>query len=313
MRLMSFLKLDRVVSDPREEKFYEIRLRNNGTTFTGRIIVSARPGRRLRRPVRVGRNKVSEQLQPNRFSSKQYVTCAARTLLPALLLFFAALFLPVTAAHAQAASPANTQGHVQQPDVQVLVAPGPSGQEMVDLTYPKVITRPQATGDVAAVAKAANVQVGNMEITNSAVTLRGVKPTPMTSATFITQGMLPTAGKGTAFHIEPWIVALRGYPFLAITYLMPPQFAFNGLRSYRSSDVEVWLDQRGATYTYHVHVLNPQLTKLNLPLTQPDMRQTQLAENRQRQMRIRILGLVLVGAVAVAAGYSVYTLLSRLT
>jgi hypothetical protein len=200
---------------------------------------------------------------------------------------------------------------IVQPDVQVLIMRDAVGNEMVDLTYPRVVPRNQALRDVDSIIQSANLPSSDVDITNSALPMAGVKPPDMTSATFDTTES--AAASSTSFWIEPWIVALRAYPNVAITYMMPRQFLFNGLRTYQDKNVQIALVQNGESFTYHVHVLDSSFDHLNLPLTQPDPKAMQYAQAQERKgMTVRVVGLVLLSVVAAGAGYSVYVLLSRL-
>jgi hypothetical protein len=198
-----------------------------------------------------------------------------------------------------------------QPDVQVLILRDGFGHEMVDLTYPMVVPRDQAKRDVDAIAQAASLPSSNLDITDAALPLAGVKSTEMTSATFETMGAIPEGS--TSFRIEPWIIALRSYPNVAITYMMPPAFIFNGLRTYQDGNVQIALDHEGQSYTYHVRVLDNNFDHLNLPLMQPDPQAIEYAQAReQHSSTMRVVGLILLSVTAAGAGYAVYVLLSRL-
>jgi hypothetical protein len=198
-----------------------------------------------------------------------------------------------------------------QPNVQIVVLRDAFGHELVDVTYPMVVPKTQAERDVAAIIQAANVHENDLDITNSALPLAGAKSDIMTSATFETDGVVPEGATG--FRLEPWIVALRSYPNVAITYLMPPEFVFKGLRTFQDSNVQIALDRKGQSYTYHIRVLDSNFNQLNLPMTQTDLNATTYAQvHDRRTSTLRIAGLIVLSAVAAGAGYAVYVLLSRL-
>ncbi len=204
-------------------------------------------------------------------------------------------------------APGNT---TVRPDVQVLIMRDPWSRQMMSLTYPGLVPKAQAQGDVIQISKAANVAATDVSITNDALPLNGAKPIPMTGAVFEAPGVMPE--NETTFRLEPLIIALKGYKNLAITYIMPPGFVFNGLRSFSNRNVQIALDRRDSTYTYKVHVSDPNFDKLNLPLMQPTPDQMRYADTSERRQSIfRVLGLVLVSALAATVGYAVYALLSR--
>ena len=242
-----------------------------------------------------------------RFGIERFVLIAAAALLAALL--GGCGHAPTVADLPSVAQPVVLPA--VQPDIQVLILRNQAGPDLVDITYPEVVPSVQAHKDVDSIAQAASLTHGDLDISNSPLKLAGVKPIPMTSATFAASENVPDGA--TTFRLEPWILALRGYRNLAITYLMPPQFVFNGLRSYQDRNVQIALAQNGQSYTYHVHVLDSTFQRLNLPLMQPDPRAVEYAEAQQRrETDARMIGLVLVSIVAAAAGYGVYTFLSRM-
>ena len=132
----------------------------------------------------------------------------------------------------------------------------------------------------------------------------------MTSVTFQTAGVTPSGGD-TTIRLEPWAVGLRSYRTLAVTYIMPSTFKFNGLRTYQDNHVQIALDQEQSTLTYHIHVLDGgNYTNLGLPLTQAAQQMQQAGLQPRR--KLKLLGILVVGLVAAGVGYAVYMLLSRL-
>ena len=212
---------------------------------------------------------------------------------------------------AAVAIPTSATVSLLQPDVQVLIMGYDAGDELVDLTYPRVVSKNQAARDVTAIAQAADLPSADIDISNGVMPMRGVKSASMTSATFMTTGAIPDGS--TSFRIEPWIIALRSYPNVAITYMMPTDFAFNGLRTFQDENVQIALDQQGQSYTYHVHVLNNNFSELNLPLMQPSPQVIQYAKAEDHNASTtRVVGLILLSVIAAGAGFAVYVLLSRL-
>ena len=202
------------------------------------------------------------------------------------------------------------------PDVQVLVVSSLSGVDQVNVTYPSVIPRAQAARDVNALAAVSSWPIGDVQVQNSAMNLIGVKAVPMTSITFAAQG--PVHKDRKSFWLEPFVVALRPYKKLSISYMVPKKFAFAGLQNYSDSHVHIVLQQHGSVYTYLITIDNPNFSRLNLPLEQPlsgapagDVHRV-AAPQRERSLRtLRIAGVALVGALAVLVGFGVYAVLSR--
>jgi hypothetical protein len=209
------------------------------------------------------------------------------------------------------ATPAWANALGEQPDVQVLLLGDPAGQEMVDVTYRNIVPPAQVQRDLAAIAAATGTTCVGVDISNKALPLAGVRATPMTGVTFVTAGSEPIGS--TTLRLEPWIVALKNYPKISVTYIVPPQFAFNGLRTYKDDHVSIQLVQNNSTFSYRVRVLDPRFDRLNLPLMQPTAEQIRLSAAERRLNSFRLIGLVVLSAFAAALGYGVYTLLSRLT
>lgn len=205
------------------------------------------------------------------------------------------------------------------PDVQVLVLSNLSGLDQVDITYPVVVPRAQVKRDLDALSAASSWPMGGIQVSNSALPLSGVKTTPMTSVTFAAQGLVRKGQKW--FQLEPFVVALRPYKRLTLTYMMPKQFAFAGLHDYADSHVHITLDRRGSVYTYLVSIADPNFQRLNLPLLQAPtnlqaaspLQQAQVVRPAQRLRTLKVAGVIVVGALALLVGLGVYVVLSRAT
>lgn len=205
------------------------------------------------------------------------------------------------------------------PDIQVLILSNMSGVDQVDITYPGVVTRAQVGRDLSAIVSETSCSIGNIQITNSAMPLIGVKAMPMTSVTFAAQGLVRKGQK--AFLLEPLVIALKPYKKLNITYMVPRQFVFAGLHDYADNYVRISLQpQHGTVYSYIVSIDNPNFQRLNLPLWQapaaaapnPGVIQQAAIEHRSRSLRaLKVAGVVLVGALALLVGFGVYVALSR--
>jgi hypothetical protein len=202
------------------------------------------------------------------------------------------------------------------PDVQVLVFGPKTGVDQVNITYPTVVPRAQVARDINSLAALSSWPMGGVLIQNTAMPLIGVKAVPMTSVTFDAQGAVRNDQK--AFWLEPFVVALRPYKKLSISYMVPKEFAFSGLQNYSDSHVHIALQRHGLVYTYLVAIDNPNFTRLNLPMWQPTsgvqadvVRQASL-QHRARSLRVlKFASLALVGALAVLVGFGVYAMLSR--
>ncbi len=227
----------------------------------------------------------------------------------AWLALYAGMTLPLASQASPPVSPAPAGQAYGRPDVQALIFPS-AGGDMIDLTYPGVVPPVQAERDVTALLHAGGWHTTDVDISDEALPVQGRAPVPMTSVTFQTVGVTPAQGQAT-IRLEPWAVGLRGYRTLAVTYIMPPGFKFDGLRTYQDSHVQITLDQEQSTLTYHIRVLDGgNFSSLGLPLTQSSQQMDQADAHSHR--KLKLLGILVVGLVAAGVGYAVYTLLSRL-
>ncbi|HEX5323941.1 MAG TPA: hypothetical protein VFW40_09155 [Capsulimonadaceae bacterium] len=201
------------------------------------------------------------------------------------------------------------------PDVQVLIVSEVNGVDEVNITYPSLVPRAQAVRDLSALASVSSWPIGDIQMQNSAMNLIGVKAAPMTSVTFAAKGAVRKEQKW--FLLEPFVVALRPYRKLTISYMVPKTFTFAGLHDYSDTHVHISLQQHGLVYTYKVAIDNPNFNRLNLPLLQSPMSATGIVRQaalpqRERSLRaLRLAGIVLIGALAVLVGFGVYAVLSR--
>lgn len=197
-----------------------------------------------------------------------------------------------------------------RPDVQILLMPGPGGQDMIDLTYSGVVPRAQTQRDLAAIALQTHWKTSAPEISDAALPLAGVTSYPMTSAAMTAPGAVALTDR--TFQIEPLILALKSYHHLAITYIVPADFQFAGLTNYSDANVKIALNRQKSTFTYAVEIPKGDFDKLDLPLWQPQPGDVQVASQTSKSRSLALGGVLLVGVLAAAIGYGVYALLSRM-
>jgi hypothetical protein len=199
-----------------------------------------------------------------------------------------------------------------QPDVQAIIMRVPGGMDMVNITYPQIIPADQAARDVAALALDANLGAVDVDVTNSTEKLAKIKSTPMTSATFAAKGIMPDENHETAFRLEPWVLALKNYHNVSITYMVGKDFGFNGLRDYKNGNVSIALDRRGNDYTYRVAILDPRFTHLGLPFLQADAVHVTLTSVPETHRPWYIAAFLAVSAIAAGFGYGVWAFLTKI-
>jgi hypothetical protein len=207
---------------------------------------------------------------------------------------------------------AQSNADTSQPDIQAIVMKGPGGSDMVNITYPKVISASQAARDVAALAQNCNLGSVNVDVSNQSETLKTIKTQPMTSATFAAKGMMPDENHETAFHLEPWVESLKNYHVITITYMLNKDFGFNGLRQYHDNNVAIALDRQGNAYTYRIVVLNPNFTHIKLPFLQSDADKATYARIPPTKKPWYIAAILAIGAIAAGCGYGVWAILTKI-
>lgn len=203
-----------------------------------------------------------------------------------------------------------------QPDVLVLVFSVPGGADQVGLTYPGVVPRAQVQRDIKAIQAATGWAVTNTHVSDKRPPVID-SPTrkwtvgKMTEADFTVSGAVAPASH--YLPLEPFVQALRPYRHVALTFFVASGFNFQGLRKYSDPHVRIALEQRGATYTYQIFILNGHFGRLNLPrydLSAANARSARGAGGDGRPAASPWL-LALVALAAVGTGCVVYAVLAR--
>ena len=233
-----------------------------------------------------------------------------------------------TAANAQI--PADTA-----PDVQVIVLPMPSGKWGVSAVYPKQISQDKAEGRLKALLQAGKWRPENVAFENGRMQRDSAKialppdmpaaekakfavkvppPSVMSSITFETMDNPVDFANGT-MNLAPFARGFRDLNRVHVTYIVPPPFAFRGIRHFESRDLSLDMRSGGeGAYTYVMNIKNHQMGNITLPTTEPlsPARTNPEAQNGAAWKQRRLVGGGLVVCIALIAGGLVYLWANRL-
>jgi hypothetical protein len=125
---------------------------------------------------------------------------------------------------------------------------------------------------VAALLKATGWKAGDVAYENRSLRhsdgegrdAPGSSGPPMSSASFTTDAAVIDRASGT-LPVGPFARAFRDLSLLYVTFFVPGEFAFQGLRRHSDADLDVALNEADGAYTYVVSVKNPRMEAPNLP------------------------------------------------
>lgn len=210
-----------------------------------------------------------------------------------------------------AISSAQAQQTTQMPDVQIMVMPGPSGFNVATV-YPHQIPHAETNQRLKRLELSGwQVQGLTYEDRPLERTRRSSKspsvskaakdsaPAPiMSSASFQLNAPVVDYAQGT-LALEPFLKAFRDVQRVNVTYLVPGQFTFRGMRQYADNRVEVSLFAQEGAYTYQVVLKEHNFESLNLPLLEgAGQENPRVAQNTSAPPQRLLLG---TGIVALAA------------
>jgi hypothetical protein len=198
------------------------------------------------------------------------------------------------------------------PDLQVIVMGGLPTGDVVNVTYAGVPSSAALTADLSLLSQQLGVSAADEHVTTEGLPANGGETPPMTSVTFNDRTAAP-ANTGS-LPVDKLIVALRNYHRLAITYIMPTNYRYTGVRRYTDRNVAFQLNQSGSTFVYSVTIASPDFTRLSLPNTDPAANVAPVNGSGELQYllwyRIGGIGVVLIFAMFV--GWGVYAALAKL-
>ncbi len=192
------------------------------------------------------------------------------------------------------------------PDVLIIINAQGANGHWVSITYPKLVSRSVAEGDLSRLLASTKWSAANTNISDGSIEASGSNP--MTSVDFLTpQAVDPNTG---AIPLEPVILAFKGYSNIEIDYLVPQASSLRALGNYDDKYVAITLDHGDGAYKYKIHVKNSGFDRLNLPL--PDIN-GQTATTKNGKSTSRTVGIILITIVAIMVAAFAFLLTSKST
>jgi hypothetical protein len=133
----------------------------------------------------------------------------------------------------------------------------------------------------------------------------------MSDLTFMTPSAV-VDWKEATLPVEPFARAFRDLKRIYVTFFVPGDFRFRGLRRHSDANLDLALAAQRGAYTYALNIKNHSLGELNLPRTevvkpQTETRAARAASPGDAARRLRLVGAALVVLVAVGTGLLVYS------
>lgn len=210
--------------------------------------------------------------------------------------FILAIFLCVTAFSAgspQQGSVGSKAPQMEAPDVLVLVMTGLGPFDQISINYTTQVSDKNARNDLAVLARLTGWNTSNATIRTETASVPGAKPA--TSSSFLAQGII-NAANGT-LPVEPFIDALKRFKSVQVSFIVPSDFKFRGLKDFENEYVKITLNQSKNSFLYKVRVKDSDFERLNLPVTQESAEKREANSGSARFMLI--LGIALFVAVFV--------------
>ena len=194
------------------------------------------------------------------------------------------------------------------PDVLILVAAMPHGQDQIAVTYAKIVPHAQALHDLEARKAATGWTLRHVGITDAASSLKRDR-VMMTGIECVAANVVQPNTHG--LPVKPFVQAFRNYPHVLLTYFVGQDFHFQGLHDYADDDVQIKLNQHGGAYTYQINIRNPRFERLDVPYLQPPPVSGVRAVRAVHDHSARAWVVALVAVAALGTACIVYALLSR--
>lgn len=148
------------------------------------------------------------------------------------------------------------------PDVLVVVDATRPGQS-VSFTYPRIVRREIAQGDLAKLLKETGWSAINIKITDEGGSQAGVSPS--TTVEFLVQQAVNPSG---FLPIEPMVKAFRSLQYIQVLYWLPANYRFTGPGDFQNRYVSIKLNARESVLTYDIRVLDSGFSSLGIPTVQ---------------------------------------------
>jgi len=191
------------------------------------------------------------------------------------------------------------QGNSERPDVVVLVQSGFGYRDTVSINYSDKVTDQQVRKDVQSLIDTARWTVSEAQISTEDTNVPDSQAS--TSVSFQTDQIVSQSVG--LYPLEPFILALKRYKTIQVTYFLRESVDFRGLRDYDNKYVTVSYQSPA---TYLVTVKRQDFERLDLPLTPPKKPEAVEKKRSDTKTGLIVILAVLCGIIAycIAALYS---------
>ena len=193
-----------------------------------------------------------------------------------------------------------TAAFAQKPEAQVLCVPGLPGRWQVTVSVQK--DEPKAALDAR--LKSLTTALGGK---SGAQTTQKIAAGPVMLSTLSFVTTAPLAKADGSLVLEPFILALREFSRVQITYNVPDVFTYTGSPSFEKGGVKVTLTKQPGALNFLAEIANHQVAALPVPRAADPTP----APARSAPASGRILGTALVILLALGAGLVAFGLLAR--
>ena len=146
----------------------------------------------------------------------------------------------------------------QKPEAQVICAPGLPGRWQVTVAIQKDEPKAALQARLKALTAALGGRVGAQSTQKLAI-----GPTTLSTLSFVTTA--PLADASGRLVLEPFIVALREFGRVQITYNVPDVFTYTGSPSFEKNGVKVTLTKQPGALNFLAEIANHQVDALPVP------------------------------------------------
>ena len=135
--------------------------------------------------------------------------------------------------------------------------------DQISINYAAPASEKDARADLYTLAR-----VSGWAVKNGRVSSRSTpgQSGPIVSSLFYSDQIVDA--KSGILPIEPFVVTLKRFGELEITYVQTPPMRFRGLEDFENRLVKIQMSRTGGSYRYRVRIKDGSFERLDLPLTQ---------------------------------------------
>lgn len=188
----------------------------------------------------------------------------------------------------------------QKPEAQVLCVPGFQGRWQVTVSVQKDEPKTALEGRMKSLTNALGGRAGAQSTQKIAA-----GPVTLSTLSFVTTA--PLAKADGSLVLEPFILALREFSRVQVTYNVPDVFSYTGSPSFEKNGVKVALTKQPGALNFMAEIANHQVEALPVPRAADPTP----VPKRESGGSGRIFGVGLVILLALGAGLIAYGFLAR--